>query len=320
LTPVLAPVSRPRGARGRTRRAALAVGVALLVLAPVAGAPVEASPVASHAAGPKKPAKHKPKPACGHQKLPAKPGGGHWVCTFNDEFGSARLDRSKWVVDRTTSNGLHVGPSCLTDSARTVSQAKGILTLSVVDTGKSFRCAAPRKPFNTRYVAGSVNTYKKFKQLYGRFEVRARFPGTTVRGLVSSFWLFPFDQNTSSLAAAGDTGEIDIAEHYTQYADRSIPYAHAVLVPSGQRTKSGCKIANPGQFHTYVLVWTKTQIKIVYDGITCMNLTNWVAAPSPFDTADMVALSTGVGTHHNSPTAATPFPARTQIDYVRVWK
>ena len=40
----------------------------------------------------------------------------------------------------------------------------------------------------------------------------------------------------------------------------------------------------------------------------------------PFDHPFMIALTQALGVAGNSVTSATPLPATTQIDYVRVWK
>jgi len=311
---VLKPQQRRPGA-GRTRRALALVALAGLLM-------VLATPVSSVEA--RGSAKRAPAP-CGGEKLPKKPGGGKWVCTFDDEFTGPKLNRAKWMVDRTAFNSQRVGTACLMDDKRVVSQAKGALTLSVIDTGKSFRCDAPSLPFRTRLISGSVNTYKKFSQRYGRFEIRARFPATTTPGLLSSLWLYPVVKSTN-WNKAGNTGEIDIAEHYSQWADRSIPYAHYLpLDRSETRTSTTCMVAHPENFHVYTLVWTATKIVVTYDGAPCLTVANWTPmppskAPAPFNTADLISLTSGVGVRGNAPRASTPFPARTQIDYVRVWR
>ena len=41
--------------------------------------------------------------------------------------------------------------------------------------------------------------------------------------------------------------------------------------------------------------------------------------PAPFDQPFIVALTQALGVGANAVTAATPLPATTQIDYVRVW-
>ncbi|WP_440305909.1 hypothetical protein [Jatrophihabitans sp.] len=54
-------------------------------------------------------------PGCGGGAL-RKADGTPWVCSFDDEFGGSTLDRSKWMVETTVSNGYHSGAECFVDS------------------------------------------------------------------------------------------------------------------------------------------------------------------------------------------------------------
>jgi beta-glucanase (GH16 family) len=169
-----------------------------------------------------------------------------------------------------------------------------------------------------------VNTSNLFSQAYGRFEVRARMPAATVQGLQESFWLWPED--ATRFGAWPTSGEIDIAEAYSQYPDRAIPYIHytpAVFDPSV--TNNMCTVGSVADFHTYVAEWTPTSITISYDGQTCL-VDHWtpafpLVAPEPFDQPFMIALTQALGIGGNTFIPGyTPLPATTQIDYVRVYK
>ena len=45
---------------------------------------------------------------CGGER-PAKPEGGRYVCSFEDDFSGGRLDSSKWVVQQTALTGMTTG-------------------------------------------------------------------------------------------------------------------------------------------------------------------------------------------------------------------
>ena len=121
--------------------------------------------------------------ACGGEVPPQKADGSAWACSFDDEFNGTAVDASKWMVDQTSYNGQRVGMSCFVNDPRTVSVGGGVLSLSVIKTPKAFLCAGPTGRYYTRYAAGSVNSFGHFTQRYGRFEIRARFPKSTVAGL-----------------------------------------------------------------------------------------------------------------------------------------
>jgi beta-glucanase (GH16 family) len=130
-------------------------------------------------------------------------------------------------------------------------------------------------------------------------------------------------------AASGSSGEIDIAEEYSQYADRVIPYVHyladpiaSLLTPNTNVvTNNHCLINNVNAFHEYTLEWTKGTLRMLYDGQTCLVDNVQTVGTSPFDQPFFMVLTQalGIGTNTFQP-ANTPLPATTQIDWVRIWK
>jgi hypothetical protein len=274
---------------------------------------------------------------CGGEVL-NKPGGKPWVCSFDDEFGGRTLNRSQWAPQLTANSDFTTGVppyrACYVDNPRTVSVSGGYLHLSVVRTTAPFSCKAPAlfgvgvDNFSTSYEAGEVTTYYGFHQTYGRFAVRAKMPASTVRGLQETLWLWP--QNDTKYGGFPGSGEIDFAEFYSLYSDRVIPYIHYDYSQSSvdKRTNTNivtndytCLLDTTG-FHTYVAVWQPGRITLMYDGKTCL-VDNYrpsnTTSPAPFDQPFFLALTQAFGVNGNSPTARTPIPATTLVDYVRVW-
>jgi beta-glucanase (GH16 family) len=253
-------------------------------------------------------------------KHPIKPGGGLYFCSFDDEFNGTTLDGTKWWPLTTASTGYHVGAECFVSSTNNYSVSGGMLNLTVRKEAAPFTCQTPTGSYTTQYTSATVTTFGRFSQTYGRFEVRAKFPAATVAGLQSSLWLLSTSNKYGSWPT---TGEIDLAEAYSQYPDRVIPYIHYVpAAPDPNVTNNYCLIT-PGEFHTYVAVWTTTTITISYDGRTCVS-DNWnpapsLAKPAPFDQPFLISLTQALGVNANAVTPDTPLPATTQIDYVRVW-
>ena len=253
-----------------------------------------------------------------------KAGGGTWTCTFDEEFNGSTLDSSKWVPITTADNGYAAGPSCFVDSPDNISVSDGVLNLTTRKTAQPFVCNSPKGNFTTSYTAGQVATWGKFSQTYGRFAVRAKFPASKIAGLQSSLWMWP--QNSLS---TGLSGEIDIAEEYSVYSDRVIPYLHyaydkSTVNPATNTnvvTNNYCLISNVNAFHEYAVEWTASTIKVIYDGKTCMVDNLAPLGASPFNQPFFLALSAclGIGVNAFDP-AKTPLPATTQIDWVRAWK
>lgn len=275
-----------------------------------------------------------PTPSCG--PVAYKADGTQWQCTFADDFDGSTLDRTKWVVQTTAASNFHSGAECFVDNPQNVAVGGGTLNLTVRRVAP-FYCAGSTGGYWTQYTSGTVNTFGKFAQTYGRFEVRAQLPPATVQGLQETLWLWPVNQFKYGPWPA--SGEIDFGEFYSQYAGWNIPYVHygvlqstvswltntnvftALPAPYNQPGMN-CRIDQRG-FNTYTLTWSPGRLVIQVNGADCL-VDNYsalgLAGAAPFDQPFFLALTQALGVGANAPTSATPLPATTRVDYVRVWK
>jgi hypothetical protein len=257
---------------------------------------------------------------CGGMPTVKWPGGGTWRCTFSDDFDGPGIDLTKWQVLTTRVTAYHSGVECFVNHRSNVSMGNGLLHLVVRRLAKPFTCQSPAGDYVTRYTSGTVTTGKRFDQTYGRFEVRARFLGARVPGLHGAIWLWPSAQTYGAAS-----GEIDIAERYSRYPDRVIPFVHYVSHGKDPTvTNNDCQVKRPERFHTYAAQWTPAAITVTFDGRVCMS-TGWDQAaplrnPAPFDRPFYVNLTQalGIGTNAFDP-RTTPLPASMQVDHVYVW-
>jgi beta-glucanase (GH16 family) len=261
--------------------------------------------------------------ACGGARI-AKPGGGFWRCTWADEFRGSRLDATKWSAVSTEKSGYRSGIDCYRDSTKNVFVARGALRLRVRKEASPFVCRSLHGDlYVTQYSAGMVSTAGKFARAYGRFEARVRFPGARVQGLQSAFWLWPEQPNRYGPFPA--SGEIDIAELFTAYPDRLIPYVHYLPYDDQKVTNNYCMVQDPSAWHVLTLVWTPQELRFKYDGRTCLR-SQWrdgllTKKPAPFDAPFSINLTQGLGVMGNSfQPGRTPMPATMRVDYVRVWR
>jgi beta-glucanase (GH16 family) len=180
---------------------------------------------------------------------------------------------------------------------------------------------------STQYTGGMVSSTGHFSQTYGRFEVRALLPQTTVAGLQETLWLWPVNYTYGPWPASG---EVDFSEFYSQYYWLDVPYIHydydPATVDAGTNTNevtNYCPISL-SQYNDYAVTWTPGSFTITINGNQCLT-DNYVASnvspPAPFDQPFFILLTQalGVGTNQFDPTT-TPLPATTSVDYVRVWK
>ena len=148
--------------------------------------------------------------------------GQQWRCTFDDEFNGTTLDTSNWAVQQTADGGYHSGIECDEDSPGNVSVSGGTLNLTAEQARSPFLCPGD-PPYETDYTSGMVSTYQRFDQTGGLFEINAKISGAKTQGLQTSFWLYPAQLTYGAWPASG---EIDIAELFSQYPTLAIPFVH----------------------------------------------------------------------------------------------
>lgn len=254
-----------------------------------------------------------------------RPGDGAvWRCVLSDEFDGSRLDLTRWTVVDTGENGFSSGIpptyACYRYEPDTVSVAGGHLNLSVVELDDEIQCGGPAMQ-PTEYLGGAVSTKYRLAQRYGRYDIRARFPTDEDAGMQSSLILKP-----DSAEYGLRSGEIDLAEYFTEWPDRVIPtvrYSHPDDDPTA--TNDDCAIENPDQFHRYTLEWTSKQIDMWIDGRHCLS-TTWsmgtdLQHPAPFDQPFVLTMFQAWGASKAAPDLEDlpSLPATMQIDYVHVW-
>jgi beta-glucanase (GH16 family) len=267
-------------------------------------------------------------PSCGGQQALVADGI-NWSCRFDSEFTGSSLDASQWLPITTATSGYTSGlVACFMNSPNNISVGNGYLSLTARKEAAPFTCQDPYGNFSTQYTSGMVSTYGLFSQAYGRFEVKAKLPAATVSGLQSSLWLYP---NSLTYGEWPLSGEIDIAETYSQYPTVAVPYLHynydtSTADPATSInivTNDACTI-DPNVFNDYVVEWTPSTISMIYNGQTCL-VDHWIpssalTAPQPFDQPFFINLTQALGlATNNFDPATTPLPATSEIQYVRAW-
>lgn len=259
-----------------------------------------------------------PPDACGDR--PAKRGGGYWSCSFADDFDGTELDRTKWLIQSTSYSGMTSGnKDCYPDGTTGLDVGEGVLELTSSRNLAPFICRSPYGAFTSTSTAATVATKGRFSQTYGRFAFRAKFPERVV-GSHSALWLYPDEHFYGTWPKSG---EIDVAEWFGGRPANVFPSAHyAGEVPL---MSSGLTCAMPTastEFHTYVLEWTPTRMRFLYDGKECFSH-SWtptgMTGPAPFDKPFYLVLTqVWGGALWNMPSGDTTSSTLT-VDWVRAW-
>jgi beta-glucanase (GH16 family) len=272
-------------------------------------------------------------PTCGDESLPPDPQGGNWTCVFDDEFDSATgdataLNTDEWTPQVSATSGYTTGQYpyyvCYENSPQNVSVSGGALHLTILKETTPVDCGG----YSDYYTGGMVTSDTHFSQTYGRFEVRAQLPATTVAGLQETLWLWPV--NDTLYGSWPGSGEVDFSEFYSEYSSYDIPYIHynynpytTGLSPNENVVTNYCPIAN-SQYNDYAVTWEPGSFTVTINGTTCLidkYAASGLTGAEPFNQPFFIALTQalGVGTNAFNP-ATTPLPATTSVEYVRVWK
>ena len=158
---------------------------------------------------------------------PPKPG--NWQLVFSDDFNS--FDTSIWNPGLPGGN-FFLGKTKAALLETNVNIEAGNLVL--VSRKEKLKLTDKRgKTRKTKFTSGYVDSFNKFTQRYGYFEVRMKMPKT--KGLHASFWLMPDrglqvgqidsirfrrstrNENGSNLGYTGQGMEIDVMEHLSRW-------------------------------------------------------------------------------------------------------
>ncbi len=251
------------------------------------------------------------------------------VPSFADEFSGRAVDAKKWNTGRNndsvavrslSNNGEHqiyLNPGYLGINEQPLTVADGKLTItakpltpaerSVVRA--AVRALPPAQASSALkdidYGSGALNSRFHFSQLYGYFEIRARFPDG--RGLWPAFWLLPEDGSWPP--------EIDVVEElgHEPLVIYQTLHSNAPTLPGNKFTMT----PTPDGFHRYGALWTPATIDLYVDGAKV------ASQPTPADMHRPMFLVANLAVGGNwpgYPDAATKFPARMEVDYIRAWK
>ncbi len=173
------------------------------------------------------------------------------------------------------------------------------------------------------YTSASLTTEGLHSWQYGRFEMRARID--TSLGLHPSFW---------TLGLQGEwpnRGEIDIMEYYRGMLMANAAWSsekHGVPKWNEVRTSIG-DFHDPEwshKFHVWRMDWDETSIRLYVDDVllNTIDVTTTFNADqegkNPFRQPHFVILNLAIGGKSGIDTSKTEFPAKFEVDYVRVYQ
>jgi len=237
---------------------------------------------------------------------------------WNDEFDDTPngLPSNEWRIETGNhgwgNNELQNYVNCVleTDTVAKIQDGKLIITAYQLEDLYQ----------GSDYISARIKTIQAWK--YGYFEMSARLPGG--RGTWPAFWMLPQKDSKDWILA----GEIDIME-YVGYLPG---LAHATIhTKTYHQTKGTAKTASfkvpdaEQEFYTYSLLWTENEIKAYINGESYFSFKNDKTGNRetwPFDQPFYLILNLAIGGDWGGIKGIDPdiFPARYEIDYVRVYQ
>jgi beta-glucanase (GH16 family) len=173
------------------------------------------------------------------------------------------------------------------------------------------------------YTSASLTTRRLHSWMYGSFEMRGRID--TRDGLWPAFWTLGIEGRWPG------NGEIDIMEYYRGMLLANAAWASEKLYqPVWDDTRKPIADFNdPGwsaKFHIWRMDWDANSIELYVDDtlLNSVDLTKTfnkdAEAKNPFHQPHYIILNLAVGGTQGGDPSATSFPAKFEIDYVRVYK
>jgi len=179
---------------------------------------------------------------------------------------------------------------------------------------------ARREPWKgAEYTSASLTTKGIESWRYGRFEMRARIDTRT--GLWPAFWTVGVPGRWPR------SGEIDIMEYYRGELLANLIWQGPERTKSFTRRKPIASFEDPewsSKFHTWRMDWNENRIVITVDG-EVLNDSDLNEAANPdgtngFRQKHAIILNLAIGGTAGGDPSPTEFPARMEIDWVRVWQ
>jgi beta-glucanase (GH16 family) len=246
---------------------------------------------------------------------------GGWTLVWSDEFnapdGSAP-DSGKWTFQTGGNSFGNQELEYYTSRPQNAVIRNGNLVITALRENYTGTDGVSRS-----YTSARMNTSKKFKQAYGRFEARIKIPYG--QGMWPAFWMLGDDISTNRWPACG---EIDIMENIGREPSivhgtiHGPVYSGAHGIGSPFSFSDGRRFAD--DYHLYSVEWSPNQIRFYVDNNlyatrTPADLpagTKWV-----YDHPFFIILNLAVGGGWpGSPDATTVFPQQMFVDHVRVYK
>jgi beta-glucanase (GH16 family) len=228
-----------------------------------------------------------------------KPG---WVITFQDEFNTGKLDRSKWFT--LPYHGVRYRPDIENIYCGDHNFEFTKSTIKLVAREELVKVDS----VEIKYTIGWLENNIVMDQMYGFFEIRCKLPEG--KGMWPAFWL---------VSRHSWPPEIDIFEIYTTHNPRILESNLHYFVDSRHKSKmKKTKIPDPREnFHVYGLEWQPELLIWYFDH---QPIRRQVVKKEWFNHPMHIVVNTIIDFRRASNFAEASLPNYFEVDYVRAYK
>lgn len=186
---------------------------------------------------------------------------------------------------------------------------------NAVVSGGSLIITAQRQG-NGSYTSARMTTHQKFDFTYGKIEFRAKLP--TALGSWPALWMLGSNYQTTPWPGCG---EIDVMEYAANISETTISGTlHYPGNFGGNANTGSTQVANPGDWHTYTVIWTPETITWSVDG-SAPYKTFANSAQHPYFNWDyFIIMNVAVGGNFTGNYVPTFQETSMEVDYVRVYQ
>lgn len=239
---------------------------------------------------------------------------GRYELVWSDEFDGTELDESVWHV--VEGNGC---PSNCGFGNNELQSYRGKDKNLRLEDGKLIIEAR----MGNKVTSAKITTENVPGWTYGRFAMRAKLPSGV--GTWPAFWMMPKDARYGPWPKSG---EIDIMEHvgYNQGQVHGTIHTEAFNHRIGTQKGDFMQVADASTaFHDYAVEWDMGEIRWYVDGREYFRIEKQsgdIHAEWPFDHPFYIILNLAVGGDWGGAKGVdkAAFPARFEVDWVRVWQ
>ncbi|MEL6370293.1 MAG: glycoside hydrolase family 16 protein [Pseudomonadota bacterium] len=274
-----------------------------------------------------------------------------WTLVWSDEFSGDKINPDNWSHDIDCWGGGNDEKQCYTERPENSSVSDGYL--SVVAQREWMRGSAlpahmrktpedAEKMTVQPFSSARLTTKGKADWLYGRFEVRAKFPGG--QGVWPAVWMLPADETYGTWAASG---EIDIVEAVNlgtkcrKCEDKKENRIYGTLHFGGEWPENVYNGEDThlketkDDFHVYAIEWREGEISWFVDGekYSTLSSNSWRSTTregrksrhAPFDHPFYLIINLAVGgnlaeSKNDGGVSTEGFPKTMLVDWVRVYQ